>query len=72
LSNVIFLVGTIQSQQGEADRHQWKDGRLLFDLSTSKMRKLLAKKSKEEHVAFRRWRQEIPGVPSPSQNLLQS
>jgi hypothetical protein len=60
----LFLVGTLDSEQGEADRHCWEDGRPIFESSTGHLRKLIAKAPLEEHASLQKWRRDIPGVPA--------
>jgi hypothetical protein len=50
----LFLVGTLDTDQGEADRHCWKDGRPIFESSTGHLRRLIAKVPVEEHVSIQK------------------
>jgi hypothetical protein len=58
----LFLVGTLDTEQGEADRHCWTDGRPIFKSSTGHLRSLISKVPLEEHVSIQKWRRDIPGV----------
>jgi hypothetical protein len=63
-NSLLYLVGTLESEQGIADQYVWKGGKQIFETSTSHMRQLLLKQLLEKQIGIQKWRQQTTGIPS--------